>query len=55
MHGAKFRIYTVKYDVALVVGEDERGKEMRAITDVVKEMGTDLAVARREWGVVGSV
>lgn len=55
MHGAKFRIYTVKYDVALVVGGDECGKEMRAITDVVKEMGTDLAVARREWEVVSSV
>ena len=55
MHGAKFRIYTVKYVVTLVVWGDECGKEMRAITDVVKEMGTDLAVARREWGVVGSV
>lgn len=55
-HGAKFCIYTVKYDVALIVGGDGCGKEMRAITDVVKEMGTDLVVARRrEWGVAGSV
>ena len=42
--------------MALIVGGDACGKETRAITDVVKEMGTALAVARRrEWGVAGSV